>query len=140
MAGRDRHPADPDYLTGLRDDYQADGRVVTQLLDDPSGGLGTTAQLGACYKQLNSSVGEFGTATLQAATKAIESTSEGDRAYLSVDHALRVLDQARDRLAGELKTELAAAAFDGAAIHGANGQLSSCEALIARAQALAQAG
>jgi len=128
------------YLTGLRDDYQADGRVVTQLLDDPSGGLGTTAQLGACYKQLNSSVGEFGTATLQAATKAIESTSEGDRAYLSVDHALRVLDQARDRLAGELKTELAAAAFDGAAIHGANGQLSSCEALIARAQALAQAG
>ncbi len=84
-------------------------------------------------------MGEFGTATLQAATKAIESTSQGDRAYVSVDRALRVLDQARDRLAGQLKTELAAAAFDGADIHGANAQLRSCEALIAAAQALAQA-
>ena len=44
--------------------------------------------LGACYKQLNASVGEFGTATLQAATAAIESSSSGDATYLSTDRAL----------------------------------------------------
>ena len=125
------------YLTGLRDDYQSDGRVVTQLLDDAGSGL--TVQLGACYKQLNSSVGEFGTATLQAATKAIESTSSGDSTYTSVDRALTALERARDRLAGQIKTELSAAAFDGADVHGAGAQLGSCKALIAAAKALAHA-
>ncbi len=127
------------YLTGLRDDYQTDGRVVTQLLAHPGSGLAATAQLGACYKQLNSSVGEFGTATLQAATKAIESTSQGDRVYTSADRALSGLERARDRLAGQIKTELSAAAFGGADIHGANARLRTCVALIAAAKALAHA-
>ncbi len=51
------------YLAGLRDDYQHDGRVITEILSYPGRALtapGVTA-LGACYKQLNSSVGEFGT-------------------------------------------------------------------------------
>src|SRR5499427_9381969 len=63
------------YLLGLRDDYEHDGRVITQVLTNPNSALtgrGVTA-LGDCYKQLNSSVGEFGTATLQASTKAVES-------------------------------------------------------------------
>ncbi len=54
------------YLTGLRDDYEHDGRVITQVLADPNHALaapGVTA-LGECYKQLNSSVGEFGAYTL----------------------------------------------------------------------------
>jgi hypothetical protein len=127
------------YLTGLKDDYQPDGRVITQLLSQSSGALQDTAKLGACYKQLNSSVGEFGTATLQAATKAIESTSAGDRTYTSVERALTVLDLARDRLAGQIKGELAAAAFDGAAIHGAGAQLIACNALIGAAKLVAQA-
>ncbi len=137
------------YLTGLRDDYQTDGRVVTQLLSqtgDAAGVRGSspglavqeTARLGACYKQLNSSVGEFGTATLQAATKAIESTSQGDSTYTWVDRALTKLDQARDRLAGKIKAELAEAAFDGAAVGDADAQLRSCEALIGAAKELAQ--
>ena len=73
------------YLTGLKDDYEHDGRVITQILDQPEpGAVGARAStaLGECYKQLNSSVGEFGTATLQAATNAIESSSPGDQAYL----------------------------------------------------------
>jgi hypothetical protein len=130
------------YLTGLKDDYQADGRVVTQLLSRAGGALGSPAvtALGACYKQLNSSVGEFGTATLQAATKAIESTSQGDHAYTSVDQVLTVLDQARDRLAGQVKAELAAAAFAGAPVPGAQGQLRACGALIGAAELLAAHG
>jgi len=127
------------YLTGLKDDYQADGAVVTQLLSHAGGALGSPAvtALGACYKQLNSSVGEFGTATLQAATKAIESTSQGDRTYTAVDRALTVLDQARDRLSGRVKAELEAAAFDGAPVRGAPGQLVACQVLIGAAELLA---
>ena len=62
--------------------------------------------LGACYKQLNSSVGEFGTATLAAATKAMESSSPGDAAYRATDRALSALLQVRDRLAEVIKGEL----------------------------------
>ena len=47
------------YLTGLKDDYEHDGRVVTQLLARPDQALAApgVSTLGACYKQLNSSVG-----------------------------------------------------------------------------------
>ena len=51
------------YLTGLRDDYEHDGRVVTQILagTEPARSRAPgVAALGACYKQLNSSVGQFG--------------------------------------------------------------------------------
>jgi len=101
------------YLTGLRDDYEHDGRVITQILSHPNSALsgrGVTT-LGECYKQLNSSVGEFGTATLQAATRAIESTSRGDRIYRTTDKILQGLDIVRDRLAEQIKGELEAAAF-----------------------------
>ena len=69
------------YLTGLRDDYEHDGRVITQVLADPNRALSDPAvtTLGECYKQLNSSVGEFGAATLQASTNAVDSTSAGTR-------------------------------------------------------------
>ena len=50
------------YLLGLTDDYEHDGRVITEILSDPNSALAAPGvdQLGACYKQLNSSVGEFG--------------------------------------------------------------------------------
>jgi len=127
------------YLAGLRDDYTHDGRVISQILSHPNhalAGPGATA-LGDCYKQLNSSVGEFGTATLQAATKAIESTSSGDQEYLNTDRVLSRLDQARDQLAGHIKDELDLAAFSGVPVHGAFGQTVACRALIGAAKRLA---
>jgi len=129
------------YLTGLKDDYEHDGRVITQLLSRPNAALrapGVTA-LGACYKQLNSSVGEFGTATLQAATAAIESTSPGDTTYTRTDQALSGLERVRDGLAGKIKAELEAAAFSNAPVHGAFVQTAACRAVIASAQHLAAA-
>jgi len=130
------------YLTGLKDDYSHDGRVITQLLTSTGSALGgsAVAGLGACYKQLNSSVGQFGTFTLQAATKAIESTSAGDQTYAATDQELTLLDLSRDQLAGHIKQELEAAAFDGTPIHGAAGQTRACQALIAAAGHLAGAG
>ena len=127
------------YLAGLKDDYGSDGRVITEILTHPNAALrgpGVTA-LGACYKQLNSSVGEFGTATLQAATTAIEGNSPGDASYLRTDKALSALERARDRLAGEIKAELSGAAFAGTGVHGAAGQTLACRALIGAAEHLA---
>jgi hypothetical protein len=127
------------YLAGLRDDYLHDGRVISEILSHPGPALAGPAvtALGACYKQLNSSVGEFGTATLQAATAGIESNSPGDARYRATDGALSALARARDRLAGQIKTELDAAAFSGTPVHGAVGQAVACQALISAAEHLA---
>jgi len=127
------------YLAGLRDDYEHDGRVITQVLAHPNGALGApgAARLGECYKQLNSSVGDFGAATLIASTKAIESTSGGDRKFLRLDTEMRALELARDRLAGVIKGELEDAAFSGRPIRLAGAQAVACRLVIRAAQRLA---
>jgi len=127
------------YLTGLRDDYEHDGRVITQILGDPNRALSApgVTPLGECYKQLNSSVGEFGAATLQADTKAIDGSS--DEAYAATDQALRGLEVARDRLAGLIKGELEDAAFWDRAISQAGPQAQACQLIIHRADQLASA-
>jgi hypothetical protein len=106
------------YLTGLTDDYEHDGRVITQIVTHPAAALRPAAvtTLGACYKQLNSSVGDFGTDTLEATTKAVQSHSAKDQVYKDTDRALTGLDLVRDRLAEQIKGELEAAAFDGTPI------------------------
>jgi hypothetical protein len=127
------------YLLGLTDDYEHDGRVITQILTDPNKALdaGGVATLGDCYKQLNSSVGTFGTATLKFATKGIESNSPGDSAYLATDKALAALNQSRDQLAGVIKQDLENAAFDNTMISNAGQLNGACRSLIGAAQDLA---
>jgi hypothetical protein len=127
------------YLAGLRDDYQTDGRVVSQILTNPDSALRPAAvtALGACYKQLNSSVGQFGTATLAASTKAMEGSSPGDSAYRNTDRALSALLQVRDRLAEVIKGELSAAAFSNQPVRGAGPQAAACQAVIRSAEHLA---
>jgi hypothetical protein len=125
------------YLAGLKDDYEHDGRVITQILTNPNPALsakGVTA-LGECYKQLNSSVGELGTATLQAATKAIEGSSNS--AYKATDKALVKLDQTRDALAGTIKGDLEAAAFANTPVPSPGALTASCQKDIKAAEALA---
>jgi len=128
------------YLTGLKDDYEHDGRVITQILADPNRALSGpgVASLGACYKQINSSVGEFANYTLQADTAAIESSSPGDAEYVATDKALAGLDRLRDALALRIKAELEAAAFGNEPVIGAPAQTTACQALIASAGALAK--
>jgi len=129
------------YLTGLRDDYEHDGRVITQILSDPNRALDAdgVTQLGECYKQLNSSVGDFAAFTLQADTNAINSTSAGDQVYLSTDQVLRGLEIARDRLSQQIKGELEAAAFDDQRVDHVGPQIFACYALIHGAHQLASA-
>ena len=128
------------YLTGLKDDYEHDGRVVTQILADPNRALGGpgVAALGACYKQLNSSVGQFGNATLQAATAATESSTPGDGEFKATNAALSGLERVRDALADKIKGELEAAAFGDQPVFDAYGQTFACQAVISAAKGLAQ--
>ena len=121
------------YLTGLHDDYQSDGRVISEILASPRRTLRSPSivALGQCYKQLNSSVGQFGTSTLTASTRALESTSAGDRDYRLTEGALALLDRARDALAGQIKRELSGAEFGDGQVNGAQGLLVGCKAIIA---------
>src|SRR5512142_52026 len=127
------------YLSGLKDDYEHDGRVITEILASPNRALAApgVAALGACYKQLNSSVGQLGSATLHASTAAIESSTAGDAEYKTVSAALGGLDHLRDTFALRVKGELEAAAFGGQPVLGAAGQTATCRGLISAAKALA---
>ena len=133
------------YLTGLKDDYVPDGRVITQILSHAPNRLSNprVQALGAWYKQLNSSVGLFGTLTLQAATRAIESSSSGDRTYVATDRVLTQLERARDQWAGKVKLALYNDEFNGVPIrpgraHGQTNQ--AVHDLLGRALHLAQRG
>ena len=129
------------YLTGLHDDYEHDGRVITQVLTHPNHALSQpgVTRLGECYKQLNSSVGKFGADTLTASTNAIESTSPGDSTFLSVNAQLRHLEFLRDHLAERIKGELENAAFNDRRVPNAVGQIFACQSLIRAAHHLAAA-
>ena len=127
------------YLAGLHTDYVQDGRVITQILADPNRALRNplVTQLGETYKQLNSSVGEFGANTLTASTNAIESSTPNDVEFTAVNHALTALDQQRDALANAIKTELYNAENRGAPILGASAQIALAKIIIAEAKEVA---
>jgi hypothetical protein len=129
------------YVLGLTDDYVHDGRVISEILTHPRKALASpwVTQLGECYKQINSSVGEFGTDTLIADTKAIASGTDaagGDTEYSLTDQALTQLEQNRDRVAGQIKQALNGAEFGGPAVTNPKGRLDSCNAVLGQAQAL----
>ncbi len=130
------------HLTGLTDDYQHDGRVITEVLTDNHGELHSprVEEFAQCYKQLDSSVGQFGTSTLKADTAAIEGTSAGDAAYTATVSKLTQLDQQRDHVAQQMKDELDAATFSGRNIPDRQDLTRSCESLIAQANTLAGGG
>ena len=127
------------YLLGLHTDYIQDGRVITQILTHPNGALTSplVTQLGEAYKQLNSSVGQFGADTLTASTNAIESNTPGDAKFLTINKALTALDQQRDALANTIKTELYNAENKGTPVPLAGAQLILTKLIIAEAGILA---
>ena len=129
------------HLVGLKDDYTGDGRVITEDLTSVPATLSgaDVVELARAYKQINASVGAFGTATLKASTHALESTSAGDSRYTVIEAQLASLGQRRDALAITIKNELFAAEFDGTPISlgQAMAQKIQAETLIQMAQQLA---
>lgn len=98
----------------------------------PSSGLSTLETLGQVYKQLQSSVGEFGLATLQLSTRGLASGSASDDSvYTSTENQLANLGAQRDALTSQVSALLEGAAFGGATLD--TGQAQS---LVARGRAL----
>ncbi len=107
----------PTMLTalGLRDTYVHDGVPLVQFIKDsvlPPGLHGAKiAELEAVYKQLDASVGQFGVATLKAATAAIESSTPNDAQFTATEATLTALGTARDALAGQIARVIDKAAY-----------------------------
>jgi hypothetical protein len=130
------------HLTGLDDDYQTDGRVISQVLAHPSRSLTATEKLAAAYQQLNSSVGAFATDTLLADSAALASGSATDDTRYRVEQAqLRHLADARDALSGALKVLLSRAADGQQPPPGlVTAGVATANALLQQAHKLAQSG
>ena len=127
-------------LVGLKDDYVGDGRVLVEDLTNPPGKSGQPKfeRLAECYKQLNSSVGQFGTDLIVADTAALKTGSgSDDSTYESVLDQIKSLGAARDALATKIKGDLFDAEFGNTPIPGAN-DLKNCNDILSQASALAQ--
>jgi hypothetical protein len=107
------------FLTGLTDDYQHDGRVITELLDPnilPSSlhaHSDTLQDLGQIYKEINAPFGELSENTLKVSTFAITSDSAGDLTYTALENLISSWTAERDALTSEIKSMLEAAEFNG---------------------------
>ena len=104
-------------LTGLKDSYASDGRVLFEDLDESVLSAGVAGQLDLLtglardFKRINAPVGDLGMATLAAATSALEAS---DAAVLvRTDAALDDIVARRADLAGRMRAVLEAAAFSG---------------------------
>ena len=127
------------YLAGLTDDYQSDGHVITQALANVPPALAATADLAAGYDQIESSVGQFGTDTLIADSKALASgSSSDDSAFATEQAALQQLADDRDSAVAPIKKALNDAAAGHAPSHGQmTSGLAHVKELLRRANQLA---
>ena len=106
-------------LLGLRDDYQTDGRTVTEIAHENALPVSlrvhhpSLERLGESYKQLMASFGSFSMDTLVASTAALSSNSAGDATYLRIEGDIHSLTEQRDALAAEIRTGLNNAEFNG---------------------------
>jgi len=107
------------YLTGLKDDYQHDGRVILELVDPKVLPWNLRLQsptlnaLGQTYKQINAPFGALAENTLKVSTYAITSTSAGDVTYSNLENRIASWTSERDALTSQIKSMLEAAEFSG---------------------------
>ncbi|GAA2051250.1 hypothetical protein GCM10009839_67670 [Catenulispora yoronensis] len=135
----------PTMLTalGLRDTYVHDGVPLVQFIKDnalPSGLHGKKIEeLEATYKQLDASVGAFGTDTLKAATAGIKSDTPNDQQFTATEAALTKLGTDRDALASRIATAIDDAAFHGCGLSGgrAHELVREAKGVLGRAHTLA---
>ncbi len=122
-------------ILGLRDPYQADGRVITEALlpagysSSLASNLSTVESLGASYKQINAPFGPFVQCILTASTYALQAS---DAVYTSFESSITTLTSQRDALATPIKSALDAAEFGGTAVDStmASGWITQAQALI----------
>jgi hypothetical protein len=126
-------------LTGLKDDYVEDGRVLTEDLTIRPGKTASPSfqPLAACYKQLNSSVGRFGTDVLVTDTAALRTGSPSDDSkYQLISSELKALGTERDALATTIKNDLYTAEFDNTGLTTAPSETAHCNNVLQLADKL----
>jgi hypothetical protein len=107
-------------LTGLKDDYVHDGRVLVEniepraLADSLEDSLFTYVALAQAYKQINATKGPVGVNSLVFANKAITSD---DTTYANYLTTIAAITSERDELAGQMIALLNGAAFGGQRIN-----------------------
>ena len=97
------------HLTGLRDDYAHDGRVLIEVLDEATPQRDTFTQLASAYKAINAPVGELGLKTLELSTTALMSD---EATYATLEDELASLTAQRNGLASRMIAILESAEFD----------------------------
>jgi hypothetical protein len=137
----------PTLLTmlGLKDDYQTDGRAVTQIAHENALPVSlrvhhpSLEKLSDSYKQLMASFGSFSMYTLVASTHALSSNSAGDATYTNIENQIESLTNQRNALAADIRSGLNSAQFDG--VTPSENQIKAwtraADDLLAQAQALA---
>ncbi len=144
----DHTDARPTILTllGLADDYETDGRAVSQVIqgwalpDSLQDSRGTINALAAAYKQLTAPFGEFGMDTLRASTRALNSGSTADDStYKSIESSIESLTSQRDSLALQIRHAFNQAESGGVAIDSNQAKIwtNQAQILIDQAAALA---
>jgi hypothetical protein len=109
-------------LTGLRDGYAHDGRVLSEALQPEALPLGIAASevsyeaVAGRLKQLDAPAGRVGMLSLAVATRAAASSSPGDADYVSYATRLDGFTKRRDAVADSMRTALEEAAFGGPAL------------------------
>jgi hypothetical protein len=122
---------------GLRDSYESDGRVISEVLDEKvvsSAVRGPEMEaLGAAYKQLNAPFGLFSRALLTVSTRALTSS---DATYTSLEQQIATLTATRDALAAAIRTALNQAAFGGRRLSGDEVRAFTAQAAALTSQAI----
>jgi hypothetical protein len=124
-------------LTGLKDDYAHDGRVLIEDLEGwavPASmrtSRGLVMQLANLYKQINAPVGRLSLDSLDISTQALESNASGDSTYLHLENQLATITNQRNALATRMIALLENAAFNHQSIN-----KTQAKQLIKQAQAL----
>jgi len=107
-------------LTGLRDSYTHDGRVLVEVLDPAAipSSLATSSNayisLATAFKQINAAFQTLGESTLKISTIALKGGSaQDDSAYTAAEALINSLTSQRDALVAQMKPLLNGAAFKG---------------------------
>jgi len=132
-------------LLGLRDDYQTDGRAVTEIAREDALPVSlrvhhpSLERLGVAYKQLMASFGSFSMDTLRASTRALASNDAGDETYTRIEGQISSLTDQRNALAADIRTGLNQAEFGGRNLSESQirAWIASANDLLAQAHALA---
>ncbi len=129
-------------LTGLKDDYGHDGRLLVEDLTAIPSAVRKSHRftaLAQIYKQLNAPFGQFAMNTLTASTRALASNDAGDATYNSIEGSIQSLTSQRDSLSLTIRNALDDAEFNGVVLNDqqANGWIAQAQSLLDQAAALA---